>query len=226
MTKHQQQTIYLGPEAMASISFLRSEELMFTWREEDKIQSKLISHEAAVLAFNTTHTEDSGWLPENVLRTGRNVRGAWAVYVTRPQLVQIVTDQEEKLNVPIPATLFLGWGSRYYLWALPNKKFNPNLPVFRAPFPNIYSNGRICWGNHKVPKATAANIGRVWETFFGTAFNEHISNNKCKSCSNTVLELLRRLSAESATVFPQRELIGEFATVENCLHNTLQYGGD
>jgi PRTRC genetic system protein B len=226
MTKNQQQTIYLGPEAVASISFLRSEELMFTWREEDKIQSKLISHEAAVLAFNTTHTEDSGWLPENVLRTGRNVRGAWAVYVTRPQMVQIVTDQDEKLNIPIPATLFLGWGSRYYLWALPNKKFNPSLPVFRAPFPNIYSNGRICWGNHKVPKAKAANIGRVWKTFFDTAFNEHISNNKCKSCSNTVLELLRRLSAESATVFPQRELIGEYATVENCLHNTLQHGGD
>ncbi len=226
MTKSQQQTTYLGPEAVASISFLRSEELMFTWREEDKIQSKLISHEAAVLAFNTTHTEDSVWLPENVLRTGRNVRGAWAVYVTRPQMVQIVTDQDEKLNIPIPATLFLGWGPRYYLWALPNKKFSPGLPVFRAPFPNIYSNGRICWGNHKVPKATAASIGRAWEMFFGTGFNDHISNNKCKSFSGTVLELLRQLSAKNTTVFPQRELIGEFATVEACLHNTLLHGGD
>jgi PRTRC genetic system protein B len=220
------QTNYLGPEAMASISFLRSEELMFTWREEDKIQSKLISHEAAVLAFNTTHTEDSGWLPENVLRTGRNVRGAWAVYVTRPQMVQIVTDQDERLNIPIPATLFLGWGPRYYLWALPNKKFNPNLPVYRAPFPNIYSNGRICWGNHKVPRATVANIWRAWRMFFNTAFNDHISSNKCKSCPGSVLELLRRLSEEGATVFPSRALIGEYATVETCLQNTLQHGGN
>lgn len=221
-----QQTTYLGPEAVASISFLRSEELMFTWMEEDRIQSKLISQEAAILAFNTTHTEDSGWLPENVLRTGRNVRGAWAVYVTRPQMVQIVTNHDEKLNIPVPATLFLGWGYRYYLWTLPNKKFSPGLPVFRAPFPNIYSNGRICWGNHKVPKATAANIGRTWDAFFGTAFNDHISNNKCKSYSGNVLELLRKLSAENTTVFPQRELIGEYATVEACLQNTLQQGGD
>jgi PRTRC genetic system protein B len=224
--KHQQQTNYLGPEAVASISFLRSEELMFTWREEDKVQSKLISHEAALLAFNTTHTEDSGWLPENVLRTGRNVRGAWAVYVARPQVITILTDQDEKLNIPIPATLFLGWGSRYYLWALPNKKFNPNLPVYRAPFPNIYSNGRVCWGNYKVPKASPVNLGRVWEMFFGTAFNDHISNNKCKSCANSVLELLRKLSANGATVFPHRELIGEHATVEACLDHTLQHGGD
>ena len=224
MTK--QQTSYLGPEAVASISFLRSEELMFTWREEDKLQSKLISHEAAILAFNTTHTEDSGWLPENVLRTGRNVRGAWAVYVTRAQMMQIITDQDENLIIPVPATLFLGWGSRYYLWALPNKKFNPGLPVFRAPFPNIYSNGRICWGNHKVPKATAANIGRIWEMFFSTAFNDHISGKKCQSCPGSVLELLRRLSADGATVFPGRELIGEYATVETCLQQTLQLGGD
>ena len=154
------------------------------------------------------------------------MRGAWAVYVTRPQMVQIVTDQDEKLNIPIPATLFLGWGSRYYLWALPSKRFSPNLPVYRAPFPNIYSNGRICWGNHRVPKAAAVNIRRAWEMFFGTAFNEHISSNKCKSYSGTVLELLRHLSANCTTVFPQRELIGEHATVEACIHQTLQHGGD
>jgi PRTRC genetic system protein B len=224
MTK--QQTNYLGPEAVASISFLRSEELMFTWREEDRIQSKLIALEAAHLAFNSAHTEDSGWLPENVLRTGSNVRGSWAVYVARAQVVSILTDRDEKLEVPIPATLFLGWESRCYLWALPNRKFSPHLPVFRAPFPNIYNNGRICWGTHRVPQVTTANIGHVWETFFSTAFNEHISGSKCRSCPGTVLELLRRLSAKRAARFPQRELIGEYATVDACLQAALQQGGD
>ena len=73
MAKHQQ-TSYLGPEAIASISFLRTRELMFSWEEDDKIQSKLITPEAAFLAFKEGHQHDTGWLPAGVLRAGSKSR--------------------------------------------------------------------------------------------------------------------------------------------------------
>ena len=62
MAKNQQpqQTTYLGPEAVASISFLKTRELMFTWQQDDKVQSKLITHEAAFLAFKEGHQQDTG----------------------------------------------------------------------------------------------------------------------------------------------------------------------
>jgi hypothetical protein len=65
MAKNQQsqQTSYLGPETVASISFLKTRELMFTWQQDDKIQSKLITNEAAFLAFKEGHQQDTGWLP-------------------------------------------------------------------------------------------------------------------------------------------------------------------
>jgi PRTRC genetic system protein B len=227
MAKHQQPTSYLGPEAVASISFLRTRELMFTWKEEDKIQSKLITPEAAFLAFKEGHQQDTGWLPAGVLRAGSNARGEWVVYTERAQVIHIVTDKSEKLKVPIPATLFVGWGSRYYLWALPNKKFDPKLPVLRAPFPNVYDNGRICWGSHKVPKVTVNNISNVWRMFFGTAFNEHIASKKSKSFPNNVLDLLRQLSHEEATSFPYKDLGKADATsVELCIDRLLKYGAD
>jgi hypothetical protein len=61
MSKQPQQTSYLGPEAVASISFLKTRELMFTWQQDDKIQSKLITPEAAFLAFKEGHQQDTGW---------------------------------------------------------------------------------------------------------------------------------------------------------------------
>ena len=226
MAKHQQ-TSYLGPEAVASISFLRTRELMFTWKEDDKIQSKLITPQAAFLAFKEVHQQDTGWLPVGVLRAGSNARGEWVVYTERAQVIHIVTDKSERLKVPIPATLFMGWGSRYYMWALPNKKFDPKLPVFRAPFPNVYDNGRICWGSHKVPKVTVNNISNVWRMFFGTAFNEHIAGKKCKSFPNNVLDLLRQLSQEEATSFPYKELgKADVGSVELYIDRLLKYGAD
>ena len=121
----------------------------------------------------------------------------------------------------------MGWGSRYYLWALPNKRFDRKLPVYKAPFPNIYDNGRICWGSHKVPKVSVNNIERVWQMFFGTAFNEHIAAKKCRSFPDNVLDLLRRLSREEAATFPFKELgKADVVSVDLCIERLLQYGAD
>lgn len=228
MAKDQQhQTTYLGPESVASISFLKTKELMFTWQQDDKVQSKLITSEAAFLAFEEGQQQDTGWLPAGVLRTGSNARGEWVVYTARAQMIDIVTDKKEKLRVPIPATLFMGWGARYYLWVLPHKKFDKKLPVYKAPFPNVYDNGRICWGSHKPPKVSVSNIERVWQMFFGTAFNKHIATNKCKSYPDNVLNLLRQLSRDGASTFPFKELgKADIGSVDMCIESLLKYGAD
>lgn len=228
MAKHQlQQTNYLGPEAVASISFLKTKELMFTWQQDDRIQSKLITNEAAFLAFKEGQQQDTGWLPNGVLRAGSNARGEWVVYMARAQVIDTVTDKGEKLRVPIPATLFMGWGSRYYLWALPNKKFNKRLHIYKAPFPNVYDNGRICWGSHKVPKVSVNNIERVWQMFFGTAFNDHIARKKCKSFPDNVLDLLRQLSRDEVTTFPFKELgKADMGSVDSYIDRLLKYRAD
>jgi hypothetical protein len=113
------------------------------------------------------------------------------------------------------------------MWALPNKKFNKKLTVYRAPFPNIYDNGRICWGSHRVPRVNVNNVVNVWRRFFGTPFNEHIANKKCKSFPNNVLDLLRQLSREGATTFPYKELgKADMVSVDLCIDRLLKYGAD
>lgn len=215
----------LPEEAQASLHFLVSEELILVYRKEDQIHSKLVSLQDAKAAFVRHGGEDSGWLPTGVLRAGRNVRGDWVVYVAPPQLMEIVTDKNEKLTVPIPMSLFLGWGRRYYLWSLRGRRFEPSMEVYKAPFPNVYDNGRICWGSHKPSKVTASNIAGTWKLFFSTVFNDHIAANKTKSCTINAMDLLRKLSASKKKTFPSRELVWASRSVEACLENIFKYGG-
>lgn len=216
----------LEPDVQARLLFLRSDELLFQWNDEtNNLQSKLIAHQDARIAFAKME-EDTGWLPDGVVRCGRNARGAWVVYVAPPQVMNISTDQHEALTIPIPMSLFVGWGHRYYLFALRGKAFDANAPVYRSPYPNVYDNGRVCWGSHKVPSVTVLNIQQTWGFFFATAFNSHIASGKTRTHAENALDLLRKLSAAGKKSFPARELIQQAGSVDACLDSLLRRAED
>ena len=212
----------LEPDVQARLLFLRSDELLFQWNDEtNNLQSKLIAHQDARIAFAKME-DDTGWLPDGVRRVGRNSRGAWVVYVAPPQVMNISTDQNESLTIPIPMSLFVGWEHRYYLFALRGKTFDVDGPVYRAPYPNVYENGRICWGSHKVPVVTPDNIRQTWQFFFATTFNEHIASGKTKTHSDNALDLLRELSAARKRSFPVKELVQQAHSVNTCIDTLLR----
>ena len=125
----------LEPDVQARLLFLRSDELLFQWNDEtNNLQSKLIAHQDARIAFAKME-DDTGWLSSGVVRAGRNSRGAWVVYVAPPQLMNISTDQNESLSIPIPMSLFVGWGHRYYLFALQGKTFAAEQPCVSRALP-------------------------------------------------------------------------------------------
>jgi hypothetical protein len=90
----------------------------------------------------------------------------------------------------------------------------------------VYENGRICWGGHRPPKVTVANIRGTWKLFFGTVFNNHIASNKTKSHSANALDLLRKLAHAKKKTFPKDELVWTARSVDACLENIFRYGGD
>lgn len=211
----------LESDVVARLLFLKSDELLFQWNEGGSVQSKLVAHQDARIAFAKID-HDTGWLPSGVIRVGRNQRGAWVVFIAAPQIVKISTDRGESLTIPIPMTMFVGLGHRYYLFALPGKSFDVNNAVYRAPFPNVYENGRVCWGSHKVQPVTPLIIGQTWKLFFDTTFNEHIASGKTKSHSDNALDLLRALSAARKKTFPAKELVRQAYSVSSCLENLLK----
>ncbi|GAC1460582.1 MAG: hypothetical protein NVS2B14_00700 [Chamaesiphon sp.] len=74
-------------------------------------------------------TVDSGWIDSSILRWGSSSTGEWAVKFIPHQLHSIDCTDLGILRVPLTAMLFLGKGSKYWVWALKSKELDHNTPV-------------------------------------------------------------------------------------------------
>ena len=86
-----------------------------------------------------------------------------------------------------------------------------NSILYKAPFPNIYSNGNMCFGNMNYNNIFEKNVSRlvknVENAFFYSSFNNDHLDSEGVTKSNTS-ELLKRLSeCEEKKPFPKGELV-------------------
>lgn len=123
-------------------------------KEGNKTQHKFLSPEAVEKAF-TTKTVSSGWLSPNTLWWEKTPSGEGVIQFYPPQKysVSIQTSEENKtITIPMPAFLFAGCNSSYYLWAIKGKTFKQDCQLYKAPLPNIWDDSnRICFGRNTPP---------------------------------------------------------------------------
>lgn len=81
-------------------------------------------------------------------------------------------------GVALPGLVFMGYGARYYIWAVQDTSFNPKMEAFHAPLPNVDSKGLICFGSNPLPEVGAETFERSWELFFSSPFNAHMVQGK------------------------------------------------
>jgi hypothetical protein len=177
---------------------------LFRYPKDGAMVSKFVTAADVAAAFSRSE-QDTGWLPAGVVRTGSNVKGPWFVYSAPEQKREIWIDQDEQITVPIPRTVLLGIGGTYYLWALAGKHFNAIELAYRAPFPNIYPNGKICWGTNTPPAANAQTAREVWDLFFKSPFNGDLATTKSISHPNDVRAKLRELAGTRN--YPLKDLV-------------------
>jgi len=145
----------------------------------------------------------SGLLPPNCLGTGR-ARGTTFYVVYIPPMITTIhvqTTVSEQITIPTPPLVWGGCGTIYRLWALhSNDQPTGDSPLYVAPFPNVYQDGGICWGDADArPEASASTLMHAFELFLhGSNFNTHMSNGKSIRKPLCVLTLYPELSeAES-----------------------------
>ena len=51
-------------------------------------------------------------------------------------------------------------------------------PIYRAPFSNVYDDGRICWGHNAVQIPQLKAIQGLSTLFFGAPFNTDLDENR------------------------------------------------
>jgi PRTRC genetic system protein B len=231
------ETTYDAPARVMNLALAESGELeaggvlyfldgqyLFRRREHGAWTSKFLTSEDLEAAFTRSEL-DTGWLPAGVVRSGRRAAGPFFVYSAPAQKMNIVlADGEPAVRVPIPRTVLLGIGGGYFLWALKDEHFGADAQACRAPFPNVYSDGRICWGSYAPPEALARNARPVWEMFFRTPFNAHLAIGKTKSeaYKRDARDLLRELAERGANKFPAGELVSENSQIAYLIDQVLR----
>lgn len=189
---------------------------------------KYLSPQTLARAFHL-ETIDSGWIDSNIIRTGSNSEGDWAVlWVPRKKhRIEINGTGQDgadlTLNVPLPAMVFVGINQDYRLCAVSETKFDPKSRAMMPPLPNVYgSNGKICWGANTPPIATAQALPQAWEVFVTSLFSGHEVQGKSDKFPRNVINQLKTVA--DRRTYPVKDLqpIRSFDnTIDDFLKQTL-----
>lgn len=166
-------------------------ELLYVYRDKDgKVHSKFVSPEDVARAYAKL-SYDTGDIPAGIMRMGYGPNGYWGFLKTEPQLVQMSFLNDRAITVPIPGTILFGVGSQYRIYAEKNGK------LFQPPFDNVFSDGRICWGNNKVSNVRkAADLYHAWKLFFAAPFTHRNDANNGQLTYKPLYEALAKSKAK------------------------------
>lgn len=151
----------------------------------------------------------SGLLPDHTLGTGIKAGAPfYAVYV--PPMRARIQTTTTFFDIPLPPLVWCGHKRNYLIWALGTPDYpDRDLPLYKAPFPNCYESGGICWGNvSQIPDASPKTLGKVLKLFLEeSAFNLHVANGKSVAFPVSVVAQWQHMLDTQAEVYPLDDLM-------------------
>jgi len=218
--KHLARAVPVG--CSAALFFVRGD-LEFVHVEGRRAVSKYVSIAAAQEAFGVGGI-DSGWLPESVIRTGQGRRGRFMVAYLPPAERTIFVDDKKsraaKLTLHLPGLVFMGVGTEYFVWAVSERAFSPKADCCHAPFPNVASSGRICYGSNKHPQVSEAGFAQALELLWISPFTSSQADGKSKARPKDVRTHLRAVAA-SKKPYPVSDLVKAGGSIESVVDRVI-----
>jgi PRTRC genetic system protein B len=154
----------------------------------------------------------TGVLPANTLFWGRQ-QGQIVLGLYLPARSWAVTVGPDCWCVPWPPLVFVGLGTSYRVYAVKQRPPTPQAPLYQAPCPNVYPDGRICPGTTPFPVCATATIQAAFQCFISSGFNRDLGLGKCQSQPNDILALWAQLQGRKR--FPLAELVPSSVTLSN-----------
>lgn len=201
----------LFPEnAHAALVFTADGQIIWCSQDRRGIQRKGISPETVGSVFANAPVW-SGFLPTDVWSWGKSDGAEWVALMVPAQLQTLLLTDEikvEHVTVPLPPLVFAGRRLDYYIWAAGAEKWNreSDAPAYHAPFPNVDSEGRICFGSNILPPASTQTIHAASDIFLNSPFNDHTIANKSKQFPDDVRRIWRELSQHNTESYPYEDL--------------------
>lgn len=132
--------------------------------------------------------------------------------------------------VPLPDLLLFRRSSEkgqpeYRVYAVKGRPADLEARLFHAPFPNVYDDGRVCWGS--VQKLQAQNLSGTtldedWKIFLGTPFGNHAVSRKSKSHSDDIRKKYMDMEQKKSRVYPKSDLLPTRRTVQEVIEELLK----
>ena len=152
----------------------------------------------------------SGLLPPLTLGNGIKNGAPFYVLYVPPHTARVQMPGDRIHTIPLPPLIWCGHRRDYRVWALATSAYpDRDLPLFKAPFPNCYVHGGICWGNvQQVPEATTKTIRQVAKLFLEESeFNLHVADGKSLAYPVSVVARWQDLEASGAESYPLDDLM-------------------
>lgn len=152
----------------------------------------------------------SGLLPPLTLGTGIKQGAPFYVVYVPAHRARLQMPNERVYSIPLPPLVWCGHRRKYCVWALGTEAYpDRDTPLLKAPFPNCYTDGSICWGNvSQIPEATTKTIGQVAKLFLEESeFNLHVANGKSLAYPSSVVAQWQQIEANKAESYPLDDLM-------------------
>jgi PRTRC genetic system protein B len=201
---------------------------LFQWVDSGRQFFKYVSP-ATVRQALSKEPIDSGWIPANVIRWGTSRAGVFMVGFYPPALYDVPVEMEGQpvaLRIPLPALVFAGINSGYYMWAMKDAVLNPSGQLFQAPLPNINKFGLICFGSNDHPHVSRGGFQRAWEMIWRSAWNDHHMQDRSKAAPADVRTQLKSLHEAQAQEFPLDDLVPMHTTLDGAVKRLTRRGGE
>jgi hypothetical protein len=150
----------------------------------------------------------SGLLAGDILAAGRARGKPYFVWLVRPRPVTIGIrfDGVHEATFRVPPMVWAGCGPDYRLAALHERDLDAggwplrgDIPLYKAPFGNLFEDSGICWGSGDRPRAaTAAGMAAGFAVFLtGSYFNANESRGRSKAYPANILRHYDVLGADT-----------------------------
>lgn len=108
----------------------------------------------------------------------------------------------------------------YRVFAVKHRPSDLKAKLFHVPLPNVYDDGRVCWGSVQQLQAqqlTGTNLSEDWKVLLGTRFGSHNAGRRSKSQPDDIRKKYLAMETAKTRVYPKSDLVPANRTLEDVL---------
>ena len=205
----------LNEEPYLSLRFY-SHGMTLRKRDGDAVTEYPVSPEQAASALATKLTFTTGLLSADTLYVWQEGGTQVVAEYRKPQLTGVFLEgSENAVRVPLPGMVLIRVTHHqqrpdYKLYAVKRRPKTRDSQLYRAPLPNVFTNGSICWGTVQRVDGDALSgmsLAAGWRQLLGSPFGSHAISGKSRACPQDVREHLRGLHRAGKKRYPTSDLV-------------------